>query len=179
MDNFTQEKPIGDGKRAPVGFSDSINQLYADEQCARTTGEKFVVFFLCEKLYGIPAREVAEVSQPPAIAALPNAPEWLSGIGNLRGEIIAIVNLPKIIGENSEVSTAKTKLIVLKAENYDTAIAFPVDKLSEIVVEHDKKIEAAGEDDSPFIHAKFVHQLNVVHLIDCDKLLTSLTIDII
>jgi len=177
MNNFTQVKPIGDGKRAPVGFSDSINQFYKDEQCALATGEKFVVFFLSEKLYGIPAREVAEVSQPLMIAALPNAPGWFLGIGNLRGEIIAIVNLPKIIGENSEVSTAKTKLIVLKAKNYDTAIAFPVDKLSEIVAEHDKKIEAADGDDSPFVYAKFAYQSNFVRLIDCEKLLNTLTIN--
>jgi len=177
MNKIIQEKPIGGENRASIGFSDSTTPLYDDELFACAPGEKFVVFFLSGKLYGIPAREVAEVSQPLPVAALPNAPEWLLGIGNLRGEIIAIANLPKIIGENSPVLTAKTKLIVLKAKNYDTAIAFPIDKLSEIIAEHDKNFEAAGENESPFVYAKFTHQSNVVRLIDSGKLLTSIAIN--
>ncbi|HEY0658278.1 MAG TPA: chemotaxis protein CheW [Pyrinomonadaceae bacterium] len=175
MNKVIREKPIGGKNRASIGFSDSPNSLYNDELFARTSGEKFVVFLLSEKLYGIPARQVAEVSQPLTIAALPNSPEWLLGIVNLRGEIIAIVSLPKLFGENIRASTAKTKLIVLKAKNYDTAIGFPVDKLSEIIAEHDKKFEAAGENDSPFIYAKFTYQSNTVHLIDSESLLSSLT----
>jgi len=174
MNKSVQEKPIGGENRASIGFSDSTNPIYNDEIFAGTPGEKFVVFFLSSKLYGISAREVAEVSQPLEIAALPNAPEWLLGIGNLRGEIIAIANLPKILGENSPVSTAKTKLIVLKTKNYETAIAFPVDKLSEIIAEHDKNFKAAGTNDSPFVYAEFAHQTDVVRLIDCGKLLSSL-----
>ena len=174
MNNDIQEKPIGGENRNSIGFSDSINTIYNDEIFAGTPGEKFVVFFLSDKLYGISAREVAEVSQPLEIATLPNAPEWLLGIGNLRGEIIAIANLPKIIGENSQVSTSKTKLIVLKTKNYETAIAFPVDKLNEIIAEHDKNFKAAGTKDSPFVYAEFAHQTDVVRLIDCGKLLCSL-----
>lgn len=175
MNEIIREKPIGGETCASIGFSDSPNPLCNDELFPGSAVEKFVVFYLSEKLYGIPARQVAEVSQPLPVAALPNSPEWLLGIGNLRGEIIAIANLPKIIGDDSPALTAKTKLIVLKAKNYDTAIGFPVDKLSEIIAEHDKKFEAAGESASPFVYARFTYQSNTVHLIDSEKLLSSLT----
>ena len=174
MIDYIHEKPIGAEKRAPIGFSDSTNR-FDDERRAETGGEKFVVFFLCDKLYGVPTGEVAEVSPPLVIAALPNAPEWLSGLGNLRGNIIAVVNLPKIVGENPKVSTAKTKFVVLKSKNHEMPIAFPVDKLSEIVSGHDKKIEVPAENISSFVYGKFTHQSSVVHLIDCDKLLSFLT----
>lgn len=174
MNKIIREKPIGGVKPASIGFSDSTNPIYDDEIFAGTPGEKFVVFFLSNKLYGILAREVAEVSQPLEIAALPNAPGWLLGIANLRGEIIAIANLPKILGENFPISTAKTKLLVLKTKNFDTAIAFPVDKLTEIVAEHDKNFAAAEKNLSLFVYAEFPHQSDVVRLIDSGKLLSSL-----
>ena len=177
MNNTIEGKPIGESNRASIGFSDSTNQLFGDERAAQTPGEKFVVFFLNDKLYGILAREVAEVSQPLSIVALPNAPEWLLGIGNLRSEIVVIVNLPKIIGENSPVSTKKTKLIVLKTKNTDAPIAFPIDKLSEIAQSNDVRRESAGAVDSPFVSAKFNYKSNVVSVIDSDKLLAFLTIN--
>ena len=176
MNNTIEGKPIGESRHASIGFSDSTNPLFSGESTAQAAGEKFVVFFLNGNLYGVSADKVAEVSQPLAIVALPNAPGWLLGIGNLRGEIVAIVNLPKIIGENSPVSTKKTKLIVLKTKNTDAPIAFPIDKLNEIVQSNDVKYETPVKNDSPFVSAKFNSKSNVVNLIDSDKLLNFLTI---
>jgi len=175
MNNTIEGKPIGENNRASIGFSDSTNPLFSDERAAQTPGEKFVVFFLNGKFYGVSAGKVAEVSQPLAIVALPNAPEWLLGIGNLRSEIVVIVNLPKIIGENSPVSIKKTKLIVLKTKNTDAPIAFPIDKLSEIAQSNDVKYQAAGAVGSPFVSAKFNYKSNAVQVIDSDKLLAFLT----
>lgn len=174
MDDFIQEKPIGESVRAPIGFSDSANGLYIGEKSAQAPGEKLVVFFLSGNLYGISAQRVAEISQPVPIAVLPNAPEWLLGIGNLRGEIIAVANLPFILGENAAIEAAKTKLIVLKTKNFDTAIAFPVDKLSEIITSNEKNKKAAEAGDSPYIYANFTYQSNIIRLIDAERLLLSL-----
>lgn len=174
MIDFIQEKPIGARSVSPVGFSDSDHLPAKHKRDAQAHGERFVVFFLSEQLYGISAQNVAEVSQPVPIAALPNAPEWLSGIGNLRGEIMAVVDLPTIVGERSKIASPKTKLIVLNTKKYDTAIAFPADKLCEIVILDEKNFITAGGEKSPYVSASFTYQSNIVRLIDCDKLLKSL-----
>lgn len=174
MNDYTREKPIGAGSLSPIGFPDSVNQFNSGDQNAPKSDEKLVVFFLNERLYAVAAHDVAEISHPVPVAVLPNSPAWLLGIGNLRGEIIAIVNLPALIGENPQTHSAKTKLIVLKTKNYETTIAFPVDKLSEIIASDDKNREAIGKTTSPYIYAEFKYQENAVRLIDSEKLLNSL-----
>ncbi len=73
-----------------------INNLVAS-----STGEKFIVFVLDDELFAISSKQVAEVTHPLAVTPLPNAPEWLLGIANLRGEIISVADLQKILAKNS------------------------------------------------------------------------------
>ncbi|HEX8287094.1 MAG TPA: chemotaxis protein CheW [Pyrinomonadaceae bacterium] len=174
MNDFVQEKPIGARSIPPIGFSDSVNLLEINEDSEQADGEKFLVFYLNEQLYGISAHNVAEVTQPVPIAALPDSPEWLLGIGNLRGEIMAVADLPAIIGEKSKPASSKTKLIVLNTHKYDTAIAFSADKLCEIAALNEKARSALRENESPYVYAQLSYQSKIVRLIDCAKLLKSL-----
>ncbi len=132
MNDLDQEldllAPIG-----PPGKSDSVT---GDEHSAEADCEKFVAFFLGDNLYGVQSAAVAEVSHPLSVTPLPAAPELLIGIASLRGEVIAVINLRKLIGEESQNASPKPKLVILKEPggDGDTQIAFPVDKMHEIVI---------------------------------------------
>ena len=56
---------------------------------------QLVTFQLGEELYGINIMDVKEIVRVQEIRTIPNAPGYVEGIFNLRGEIIPIINLHK------------------------------------------------------------------------------------
>lgn len=61
----------------------------------RDTQIQLVTFQLSEELYGIDIMDVKEIVRVQDIRPLPNAPGYIEGLFNLRGEIIPIINLHK------------------------------------------------------------------------------------
>lgn len=151
----------------------NLTDSFSDgEKAAQKPGEKFIVFALDNKLFGVSAKQVAEVVQPLPLTSLPNVPEWLLGMANLRGNIISVVNLLKLWDKKTSPGSSKTKFIVLRSLNGDSSVAFTVDKLSEIVSLPNEHIQSIKDDKSFF--AKAMHKSNIVYLIDTEKLLSSL-----
>ena len=149
--------------------------LIDSENSVQKQGEKFIVFALDNEFFAVSAKRVAEVVQPLVLTPLPNVPEWLLGMANLRGSIISVVNLLKLWDKKPSPASPKTKFIVLRPANGDTSVAFTVDKLSEIVTLPNEKIQFIKNDKSFF--AKAMHKSNVLHLIDTEKLASSLKFD--
>jgi purine-binding chemotaxis protein CheW len=56
---------------------------------------QLVTFQLGEELYGVNIMDVKEIVRVQEIRSIPNAPVYVEGIFNLRGEIIPIINLHK------------------------------------------------------------------------------------
>ncbi len=54
-----------------------------------------VTFKICNELYGIDIMEVSEIIRVLDITPIPNAPSFVEGVVNLRGEIIPVVDLVK------------------------------------------------------------------------------------
>lgn len=147
------------------------SSFFTDKQTANSDGEKFVVFFLDDGSFAVSANQVTEVVRPLPFTPLPNSPVWLGGIANLRGEIISVLNLSQICNKQSAPASPKSKLIVLRPKIFDSPIAFPVDKLSEIITLAKDEIEPA--EDSRFF-GKAAHHSGVVYLLDTEKLFSSL-----
>lgn len=152
---------------------DLTSSLFFEKLKPQAAGEKFIVFFLDDELYAVSAREVAEVVHPPQITSVPNVPEWLLGIANLRGKIISIVDLSKLWRKKPSQTSLKRKLIVLRGQNSNSSVAFTVDKLSEIITLADDKIQFCKETSS-HIFGQAAHNSNVLNLIDTKKLVLSL-----
>ncbi|HOX33778.1 MAG TPA: chemotaxis protein CheW [Spirochaetales bacterium] len=56
---------------------------------------QLVTFQISEELYGIDIMDVKEIVRVQDIRAIPNAPSYVEGLFNLRGEIIPIISLHK------------------------------------------------------------------------------------
>jgi purine-binding chemotaxis protein CheW len=177
MNKLFDEKPIGERKKAPIGFSDSTNPLFSPDAGAQKPLEKFVVFFLNEHVYAVSSRIVSEVSLPLPVAVLPNAPGWLSGIANLRGEVVSVLNLGKILGETEQTSSPKRKFLILQAKNLETPVAVPVDNLCEVAALDESDFVLTEDNNSPFVYGISAYKSNTMHLIDSERMLSLLTIE--
>lgn len=150
--------------------SDLPDTLYFSEPHPNSSGEKFVVFSLGDELFAVSAKNVSEVVQPLEITPLPNAPEWLYGICNLRGEIVSVINLPKLWQTGIPTNFAKSKLIILREQT--GAIGLATDRLSEIVNLPDEAIQPC--ENNSRIYAKAVHNAKNLNLIDTKKLFSAI-----
>lgn len=63
---------------------------------------QLVVFNIAGEQYGLPIDQVKEVVLTPRIARMPHTPDYIQGVANIRGNIIAIVDLEQKLGFNEE-----------------------------------------------------------------------------
>lgn len=75
----------------------------------------------------IPESTVSEVIQSPSIFNLPNSPSWIEGLINIRGNIIPIMNVAKLL-KASNSDTAENILIIEKTDS-NSAIGIMINDL--------------------------------------------------
>lgn len=79
----------------------------------------FISFRLGNEEYGIPIEQVKEVTLTPGITKVPQSPPYILGISNIRGDIIAVLDLEKKLnlrnqqGDEGNIFSEKSYTIVL------------------------------------------------------------------
>lgn len=152
------------------------HHVFFDEQSAHIKREKYVVFCLGADFFAVSTDKVAEVVQMLAVTPLPNAPEWLFGIADLRGTMISIVNLQKLFGTPETTVSPKTKFVVLKSPDFPSTVALAVDRLSEIIVLSNEEIQFIKDGKTPLVLGRATYTFNALTLLNVENLLSSLKI---
>lgn len=102
--------------------------------------ERFVVFSLAGAEYGLPVAAVREVlRRPDSVTPLPNAPDFVSGVLTLRGEVLPLIDqrrllhLPAAGGEATQ-GLARGRVVVVGRDGADAArVGLLVDGLAGLV----------------------------------------------
>ena len=94
--------------------------------------EKHLLFVLHEAQYAIPLANVFELQRMPHITALPNVPDWLLGVMNLRGEILSVVDLRSLLGLPAAASSTSKRLIVVRSTREEISTGWIVDHVAGI-----------------------------------------------
>lgn len=139
-------------------------------------GEKYIPFYLDEKLYAVHFKQVIEANNFLSVAPLPFVPAWLGGIANLRGEIIPVVDLRKLWKKETAAPT-KTKFLIMRSEKDNQTAAFIVDKLGEQLTLAPREIEFSAADfesSFPTFFGRAAHKSQTVFLLDSESLFSSL-----
>lgn len=97
-------------------------------------------FFIGEALCGMDILRVQEINKLIEMTRVPQAPEYVLGILNLRGEIVTIIDLGKKLGLKSTEISDKTRNIIVNSNGEH--IGLMVEKISDVVQAKFEKIEA-------------------------------------
>jgi two-component system chemotaxis response regulator CheV len=94
------------------------------------------------ELFGINVFKIREILVMPTITAIANAPANVMGVANIRGQVITVINLPKVVG-----CIPKKELPILLVTEYARSTqAFAVEEVNEIVrLEWSQVIAAEGK----------------------------------
>lgn len=82
--------------------------------------QQLIVFKLGSEEYGIPIDQIKEVVQTPHITRMPKTPFYIKGVANIRGNIIAIVDLEEKFGlrqsSEKDVNECRNYTLVVESE---------------------------------------------------------------
>ncbi|MBX3616399.1 chemotaxis protein [Nitrosomonas sp.] len=122
-----------------------------DERTNLTANNKFelLLFRLGEapgtdhrELFGINVFKIREILVMPTITAVANAPEYVMGVANIRGQIITVIDLPRVVGCTPKKGTS----ILLVTEYARSTQAFAVEEVNEIArLDWNQVIAAEGK----------------------------------
>jgi len=102
-----------------------------DIEKKKTAGGKFLTFFLGKEEYGIEILKVHEIIGIVPITAVPRTPAYLSGIINLRGKIIPVMDIRSKFEMTKVKQTEQTCIIIVQAQGIQAGII--VDRVSEVL----------------------------------------------
>ncbi len=100
-----------------------------------------VGFRVGRETYGVPITSLREIVRVPEITAVPDAPDYLEGVINLRGKIVSVVDLRKRFGQPSPGIDRRSRILVV--ENRGRLAGMIVDSASEVLKIPENEIEAA------------------------------------
>ena len=101
-----------------------------------------VGFQVGRETYGVPITSLHEIVRVPEITAVPDAPEYMEGVINLRGKIVSVIDLRKRLGEKKISSTRRNRILVVEHKSRLSGLI--VDSASEVL-----KIPAGDVETSP------------------------------
>ncbi len=136
---------------------------------------QLVSFKVGEAEFGVDILKVQEINKMMELTIVPNTPDFVVGVVNLRGRIIPILNLRTRLGLPVKEYDLETRIIVVEME--DKTIGFIVDEVKE-VLRIPKSITEPPPDivsgiDSDYITAIGKMEDRLLILLDLAKILTS------
>lgn len=92
---------------------------------------KYLTFFLCDEEYGLEILKVREIICVMDITVVPQTPNFIKGVINLRGKVIPVVDLRLKFGMPETEYTKETCIIVVDVSGLLMGIV--VDTVSEVL----------------------------------------------
>lgn len=92
---------------------------------------QLVIFELSGEEFGVEIMQVSEIIPVSRITRIPQAPECVKGLINLRGKIIVVIDLNKRLGFSPKETDSLSRIIVVDVRG--TVIGMLVNSVSEIM----------------------------------------------
>jgi purine-binding chemotaxis protein CheW len=102
--------------------------------------KQFVIYGLAGEQFGVDIAAVESIIKMQTIAAVPQAPDYVEGVTNLRGEVLPVIDLRKRFAIPVTDKRDETRIIVVEIEGQHVGMI--VDAVTEVLTLEDDDIEA-------------------------------------
>lgn len=93
---------------------------------------QYVSFVLDGEEYGVPILTVQEIIRYETLTRVPQSPEFVDGVLNLRGQVIPVINLRRKFALSEREPDRSTRIIVVEIK--DRVVGMVVDEVSEVLL---------------------------------------------
>ena len=140
-----------------------------------TQKDKYLTFSLNKEFFGIEIRFVTEIIGIQAITEIPQLPQYIKGIVNLRGKIIPVMDVRLRFQKEPMEYNDRTCIIVVEIK--DICIGLIVDRVSEVLSISEENI-VPPPDNKLGVKSKYITGIGKVEndiklILDCDELLND------
>ncbi|MDH4224465.1 MAG: chemotaxis protein CheW [Deltaproteobacteria bacterium] len=144
-----------------------------DGESEDTLSEKYMTFRLGDDDFGLEIRDVAEIIGVQKITPIPDVPPYIKGVINLRGKVVAVMDMRMRLNLPHIEYDPRTCIIVINHSGFNTGLI--VDRVSEVVRIADDQIQYTKKNNTVMAH-DFIKGMGrsgerVKVILDVDKLL--------
>src|SRR5258708_23297370 len=136
-----------------------------------THTSQFCTFYLDKLLFGVELKGVQEVIRSLEMTRVPLAPDVVSGLINLRGQIVTAVNLRRRLELEPAAAGALPMNVVVRSD--DGSVSLLVDEIGDVVEVDEDSFEPPPETLRGSMRDMIlrVHKLNdrLLHVLDIEK----------
>ena len=136
---------------------------------------QLVIFSLKDKVYAIRSSEVEEITDPQKWTDVPQSPDWLLGLINLRGNVISLIDFDKFLNNHqntiNEEKLCYNNTVIINSGN--RKVAFALGKVEEVIDIEDDHIQLAEEQVNDAIEGVLFRDDQIVNLINLPTLFSE------
>ena len=154
-------------------MSEAIDDLMTEEQ-EDTQKDRFLTFALTDEIYGIEISYVTEIIGIQPITKVPELPEYIRGIINLRGKIIPVMDVRLRFRKQQLDYNDRTCVIVI--DLLGQSMGLIVDRVEEVLTIPESDIVVPADEN--ILSNKFIKGIGKVEnsvklILDCNRLLNE------
>jgi len=154
-----------------AGFLEEENYEEEDTQRGR-----FLTFTLEDNVYGLPIRFVTEIIGIQVATKVPETPDYVKGIINLRGRIIPLIDVRLKFGKEGIPYNERTCIIVIDVNA--VAVGLIVDMVDDVLTLDDSQIALPPSGGALGFENRYIEGIGkagdtVLLLLDAEKLLKA------
>jgi len=151
----------------------AANELEVGED---TQKDKFLTFSLGTEVYGIEIKFVTEIIGMQFVTEIPDLPEYVKGIINLRGKIIPVIDVRLRFKKVYREYNDRTCIVVVDIK--DVTVGLIVDAVDEVLIIGEQEIVLPPQFDNGSYHQHFIKGIGKVGkdvklILDSDRLLSD------
>ncbi|HIJ94800.1 MAG TPA: chemotaxis protein CheW [Desulfuromonadales bacterium] len=140
---------------------------------------QYLTFTLADEIFAVDVARVREILEMPGITKVPQVPDFMLGVINLRGCVVPVIDLRQKFGMQKTDQTVNTCIIVVEIamEGESTVLGSLADSVQEVIEMEPSQIEAAPHIGTnlkiDFIKGMGKHDGRFVTILDIDKVFSS------
>jgi purine-binding chemotaxis protein CheW len=141
--------------------------------------DTFLSFIVCDELYAVNVTKVLEVLEKQNVTRVPNAPEYIKGIINFRGEVVPVFESRKKFNLPVRPDEASYVIIVLDLshDNEIFRIGAVVDRVKDVISINDQDIKPvppmSKEFNTEFLEGIYKQGDTFIMLLNVEKVFTG------
>jgi len=140
---------------------------------------QYLTFVLDEEVFAVDVARVREILEMPTITKVPQVPDFMRGVINLRGCVVPVIDLHLKFGMQPAAQTVNTCIIVVEVamDGENIVLGALADSVQEVIEMEASQIEAAPHIGThlrtEFLRGMGKHNERFVMILDIDKVFSS------
>ena len=148
-----------------------------------TETRQYLTFKLADEIFAVDVAKVREILEWTTITKVPQTPEYMCGVINLRGSVVPVIDLKQKFGMAATAKTVNTCIIVVEVaqENETIVLGALADSVQEVFELEPDKIEPAPKIgtnlNTDFLQGMGKHNESFIMILDIDRVFGDVELD--